>query len=294
MRVILLGSNGQLGKDLEIGLKNTHSLLSLSREECCITSMSNMSLIFNKFKPDVVINCAAYTHVDDAEDNKDLCFLVNHIGVKNLAKLSVELDFMLIHFSTDYVFSAKENSPIEEDDPKGPLNVYGESKLYGENEILQNCSKYLIFRISWVYGIHGKNFPKTILNLAKKEKNLKIVNDQIGTPTPTTLVLDALSKILNDLHKYNMEEVSGIYHLSPSGACSWYDVANEILKFIKDKKGYKLSSITPINSFEFSSKAKRPNFSQLSNKKINKTFNIKPLRWDIYLKRFLIQFYDGR
>ena len=284
-RILLLGAGGQLGQEINKDLSKNHDILSLTKKECDITNYSLLEEKIKLFKPKVIINAAAYTNVDDAENNESLADNINHLAVDNLARLSKNYKVVLIHFSTDYIFNHKINEPISEDEKEDPINVYGLTKYLGEKSIIRNMENFYILRISWVYGKYGKNFPKTILKLAKNKKELNIVDDQIGSPTPTSLISSVINKLLV-LH-FKGENYFGIYNLSPNGSCSWYEIGNLILGHVKDKKNFKLKTINKISSKEFKSLAKRPKYSYLDNSKIKKVLNVNIHDWKYYLKDFI-------
>ena len=284
-RILLLGAGGQLGQEINKDLSKNHDILSLTKKECDITNYSLLEEKIKLFKPKVIINAAAYTNVDDAENNESLADNINHLAVNKLARLSKDYKVVLIHFSTDYIFNHKINEPISEDEKEDPINVYGLTKYLGEKSIIRNMEDFYILRISWVYGKYGKNFPKTILKLAKNKKELNIVDDQIGSPTPTSLISSVINKLLV-LH-FKGENYFGIYNLSPSGSCSWYEIGNFILEHVKDKKNFKLKTINKISSKEFKSLAKRPKYSYLDNSKIQKVLNVNIHDWKYYLKDFI-------
>ena len=290
-RILLLGAGGQLGQEINKDLSKNHDILSLTKKECDITNYSFVEEKIKLFKPKVIINAAAYTNVDDAENNKSLADNINHLAVNKLARLSKDYKVVLIHFSTDYIFNHKINEPINEDEKEDPINVYGLTKYLGEKSIIRNMEDFYILRISWVYGKYGKNFPKTILKLAKNKKELNIVDDQIGSPTPTSLISSVINKLLV-LH-FKGENYFGIYNLSPNGSCSWYEIGNFILGHVKDKKNFKLKTINKISSKEFKSLAKRPKYSYLDNSKIQKVLNVNIHDWKYYLKDFIESNYEN-
>lgn len=290
-RILLLGAGGQLGQEINKDLSKNHDILSLTKKECDITNYSFVEEKIKLFKPKVIINAAAYTNVDDAENNKSLADNINHLAVNKLARLSKDYRVVLIHFSTDYIFNHKINEPISEDEKEDPINVYGLTKYLGEKSIIRNMENFYILRISWVYGKYGKNFPKTILKLAKNKKELNIVDDQIGSPTPTSLISSVINKLLV-LH-FKGENYFGIYNLSPNGSCSWYEIGNFILGHVKDKKNFKLKTINKISSKEFKSLAKRPKYSYLDNSKIQKVLNVNIHDWKYYLKDFIESNYEN-
>jgi dTDP-4-dehydrorhamnose reductase len=280
-KLIVLGSNGQLGKKIVCDLEAFFDVTPLDRNSCDITKFDDLKELFSKYKPDIVINCAAYTNVDLAEKESKKCFLVNFNAVENLAKLSNIYDYTLIHFSTDYVFNSKKKTPIKENDTQHPINIYGKSKLKGEQAIEQISRKYYTFRISWVYSNFGMNFPKTILKLAKEKEVLDIVNDQYGCPTPVELI----SKIVHLALKKNIP--IGTYNVSPDGCCSWYEIAQKILDYTNTNKSYILKNINGVSSSEFRSVARRPKFSLLDNNKIKDALDIRIDDWALYFKEFI-------
>lgn len=284
-KILILGSSGQLGTDMNETLSRSFKVLALDKIACDISNIEALSNKFESFKPEIVINCSAYTNVDQAEENKKECYNINHIGVKNISRLCKKYESILFHFSTDYVFDSSFQKPLIEEDLKKPINVYGDSKLEGEIEIINTLENYFIFRVCWVYGRNGKNFPKTILKLAKAKKELKVVCDQLGSPTPTVLIVDIVQNILKKIDS-NFKDF-GIYHISPNGCCSWHEVACRILEYVSDKSEYVLEEVAPVSSDEFITKAKRPKYSYLDNSKLVSTFDVKVSHWTKYLDRFL-------
>ncbi len=288
MPIVIFGAGGQVGKQLVRDLSKKYEVFGFTRKECDISNDDEVQKVLDKIKPSIVINAAAYTDVDGSEDNTIEANLINFKAVNNLAILSNLLNFVLIHFSTDYVFNHSSNNPIKENDILNPINAYGKSKLRGENSILSNTKTFYILRISWVYGEHGKNFPKTIINLAKSKSEIKIINNQYGSPTPTSLVSSAVSKII-EFHFRNIHKF-GIFHLAPEKCCSWFDIGRIIHKRIKNNPKYILKKVIPISSKEYNSAAKRPAFSYLDNTKIKKSFDIKIQEWEKYLLDFLVKY----
>jgi dTDP-4-dehydrorhamnose reductase len=261
--IIITGSNGQLAqcfKNLNMGLT-----LFLSREECDITNLQNLKQIIQKYKPEFVINCAAYTAVDLAEKDNEQAYYINKLGPKNLATLSKDFNYKLIHISTDYVFDGKKNTPYEESDLAEPQNFYGKSKLSGELEIMQHTPSYYIIRSSWLYSEFNNNFVKNIYKLLQMKESLNVVNDQIGGPTYAhDLAMAIQAIILSPTHHF------GIYHYSNQGICSRFDLAVTIKNYFNLK-----CQVNPIYSHEYPLLAKRPAYSALSTNKIQNTFGIK-------------------
>lgn len=255
MKVLITGSNGMLGHDLEKVLKDKHELILTTSKTLDITDKENTIDFIVKNNPDVVINSAAYTDVDGCETNQDLAYAVNGEGVRNLALACKEVDCPLVHVSTDYVFDGTARDPIEEDGEIGPISIYGKSKLKGEEAILEILDKYFILRTAWLYGINGKNFPKTMLELAKDHSEITVVYDEVGTPTYTPDLAYGISQIIET-------DFYGIYHLTNSGQCSWCEFARYIFEIAdKDVK------VIPVTASEFSRPAPRPSYSVLKNKK---------------------------
>ena len=270
MKILVLGSNGMLGTDLMKELEKTsYEAIGFDRVQIDITSKKDFGKI-DEINPDIVINCAAYTRVDKAEEEKEECYNINSNGARNVATYCREKGIALVHISTDYVFDGDKEGYYE-NDKKNPINYYGKTKAEAENAIIKILEKYYIVRTSWLFGKSGKNFVDTISKLSKKEKEIKVVNDQIGSPTYTVDLTKGIIGIINRKERY------GIYHLTNSGTCSWFDFAKEIVKI----KEYKCA-IIPIESENKSGKAKRPHFSTLKNTKVPKLRN-----WKKALKEYL-------
>ena len=265
MKILITGSNGMLGHDLREVLKDNHDLVLTTSKTLDITDKKQVMDFIGDSKPDIVINSAAYTDVDGCEENRDLAYAVNGEGVRNLALACREVDCALLHISTDYVFDGTARDPIAEDGEIGPISVYGKSKLEGEKAILEILDKYFIVRTAWLYGINGKNFPKTMLELAENHSEITVVYDEVGTPTYTPDLAYGISQLI-ETDKY------GIYHLTNSGSCSWCEFSRLIFEIAdKDVK------VIPVTASEFARPAPRPSYSVLENKNwIDNGF--KPLR----------------
>ncbi len=255
MKIILLGSSGQLGKDFERFLleKENVELHAFSHSELDILDFEKLVDKFNEVSPDVVINCAAYTKVDQAEKEEALACKVNTVGAKNVSYASFKINAKVVYFSTDYVFDGMKTAPYNEFDKPNPISVYGRSKCYGEIFTKEFNPNHLILRISWLYGIHGSNFVKTIIRHAKEKEVLKVVNDQIGTPT---YALD----VVKETWKLIQVDKVGLFHSSNTGETTWFEFAKRIV----DKLSLK-TSVVPITSEEFKAAAKRPLYSVLEN-----------------------------
>lgn len=253
-----------LASDLIPLLRKSHQVITGDLPDFDITDQDGIRLRLKEINPDVVINCAAYTAVDKAEEEIDLAYAVNCGGAENLAKTCRQIDSRLIHISTDYVFDGRANLPYLEDNQPNPQTVYGKSKLAGENVIKNNMDDYVIIRTSWLFGQYGSNFVKTIIKLAKERANLNVVFDQIGTPTYTKDLSFAIKNIL-------IKSVSGIYHFSNEGVCSWYDFAYEIIQHMNNMKmPVQVKQLLPVLSTEFPTSAVRPAYSILDKTKYKK------------------------
>lgn len=281
MKVLVTGTKGQLGFDVMRELeKRGHDAAGVDIEEMDITNAAQVNDVIKAVSPDVVIHCSAYTAVDRAEDEVELCRKVNAGGTKNIAEVCAELDCKMIYISTDYIFSGDGDRPWEPDDEADPLNVYGQTKYEGEQEVKSRLNKYFIVRISWVFGINGNNFIKTMLRLGKENGAVKVVDDQIGSPTYTY----DLASLLVDMAE---SEAYGQYHATNEGICSWYEFAKEIFK----AAGMDHVSVTPVTSDEFPAKAKRPSNSRMSKEKLVKNgFNKLPT-WQDAVKRYIRELY---
>lgn len=284
MNILVTGANGQLGNDMRIvsrGSKDQYIFTDVA--ELDITDAAAVEKMVTDNKVEVIINCAAYTNVDKAEDDYDLAELLNATAVKNLATAIKRNDGTLIHISTDYVFGGtKNNTPCGEDEPANPTGVYGVTKLHGEQAIEAVGCKHLIIRTAWLYSEFGKNFVKTMLNLTATKPSLNVVFDQVGSPTYAYDLAQAIFTIVEN-RKY--EGKDGIYHYSNEGVCSWYDFT----KMIAEYAGHTACDIQPCHSNEFPSKVVRPSYSVLDKTKIKNTFGIRIPYWIDSLKRCLAE-----
>ena len=276
--ILVTGSTGQLGSDVvkEL-LKRGYSTLSPNRSELNLCSEDNIRNYILNSNCDAIVHCAAYTQVDKAEDEKDLCIKINATATKHIVKCAKILDIPMIYISTDYVFDGTKDGEYTENDETNPINIYGESKLAGEKYVQEILDKYYIVRTSWVFNINGKNFIETMLRLSKANNQLSIVNDQIGSPTYTK----DLSRLLVDMLETSKY---GLYHATNEGYCSWYEFADTIFKLANIN-----IDIKAINSNEYASRAKRPLNSKLSKDKLIE-YGFKPLpHWEDALKDYLIR-----
>jgi len=279
-RLLVTGGNGQLGSELR-DLASKHPSFQFTFVDIAELDLLNEAAVRKAVaegKYDFIINCAAYTAVDKAEEEKDLCRKVNADAVGLLASLSKEFACRLIHISTDYIFDGEFNQPIDENATPKPLSVYGVTKLEGEDLVLAELEDAYIIRTSWVYSTYGKNFVKTIANLAKQRPELGVVCDQYGTPTYARDLAVAIMSIINSIVD-KRADYPGVYHFTNEGAISWYDFAVAI----KDHYGFNCN-VKPIKTFEYKTAAVRPKFSVLDKTKIKKTFALEIPHWSQSLR----------
>lgn len=276
MRILVTGVKGQLGYDVVNELeKRGHTAVGVDIEEMDITDATACEQVITDADVEAVIHCAAYTAVDLAEDNLELCRKVNAKGTENIAKVCRKLDQKMIYISTDYVFNGEGEHAWEPDDPREPLNAYGLTKYEGELAVEENLEKYFIVRIAWVFGVNGKNFIKTMLKLGETKDEIGVVNDQIGSPTYTY----DLSRLLVDMVE---TEKYGRYHATNEGLCTWYEFACEIFR----QAGMSVK-VNPVTSEEFPAKAKRPHNSRMSKDKLTENGFERLPAWQDALKRYL-------
>ena len=276
MRVLVTGAKGQLGRDLMNELKRQGlEGIGVDVEEMDITDPEKCRSVIGQAGADAVIHCAAYTAVDAAEDQAELCRKINGEGTRNVAEACRDAGVKLMYISTDYVFDGEEERPWEPDDARNPLNVYGESKYQGELAVEEYLDKYFIVRIAWVFGVNGKNFIKTMLRLAKDHKEINVVNDQTGSPTYTYDLAVLLADMV-ETEKY------GRYHATNEGLCTWYEFAKEIFA----QAGVDVK-VNPVSSEEFPAKARRPHNSRMDKSRLTQNgFKLLP-SWQDALKRYL-------
>ena len=277
MKILITGSKGQLGHDLMNELeKRGIEYIGVDVEEMDITDADACRRVITEAAPDAVIHCAAYTAVDAAEDNVELCRKINAEGTKNIAEVCRDLDIKMMYISTDYVFNGEGTRPWEPDDHREPLNIYGLTKYEGEVYIERLVKKFFTVRIAWVFGVNGKNFIKTMLRLGKERGAVSVVDDQIGSPTYTY----DLARLLVDMIQ---TEEYGRYHATNEGLCSWYEFACEIFR----QAGMDEVTVTPVDSSQFPAKAKRPKNSRMDwSKLVEKGFTPLPT-WQDALGRYL-------
>jgi len=284
----LVGNKGMLGSDVETYLKENKYNYAVSDKEVDITNLNTVrNFGLRIFKEDLssnwLINCAAYTAVDKAEDEPELAFAINAEGVENLAKFSKEINAKIIHISTDYVFNGESEKAIKEESKPDPKSVYGKSKLRGE-ELLQNVwNKHFIIRTAWLYGKNGHNFVYTMIKLMEKNSVVKVVNDQYGSPTWSKDLADLIVRII-EINSNNF----GIYHYSGESVTTWYGFAEKIYEYARDKGLItSICEVKPCNSDEFPTKAARPHYSILDKSKVKNTFKVDVPPWDESLDNFI-------
>lgn len=272
--ILVTGSNGQLGNEFRLVVDEKDKINNYFFTDVAdldITNKNDVSNFLVTNSIDIVVNCAAYTNVDKAEDDKEKADLINHIGPKNLAEICRERNGFLIHISTDYVFDGTKNTPYTETDETKPLGVYGETKLKGERTIINSGCEYVIIRTSWLYSSFGKNFLKTMQKLTAEKESLKVVFDQVGTPTYAGDLANVIHTIIQNNDKDIKDQV---YHFSNEGVCSWYDFAVAI----NEAFGHNCK-VLPCHSNEFTSKVIRPSYSVLDKTKFKLTLNVRIPHW---------------
>ena len=282
MKIVILGANGQLGRELAEILQNKVNLKLYKKKDLDITDFIEVEKMINYEKPEILINAAAYTSVDNAENNINYAYKVNSEAPQKIAEILETYKGYLIHYSTDYVYDGEKEIPYKEIDKTNPLNIYGKSKLEGDKKIEKYMTNYLIIRTSWVVSRYGNNFIKTILKLIKDKETLNIVKDQFGAPTSTYLISKITYEIIKNINSSKKID-SGIYNLSPRGRTNWYQMANKILERANDYDFLSESNkvkILPIDTIDYPTKAKRPKNSLLDTNKIEKALNIELPYWE--------------
>ena len=281
-KILLLGSGGQLGKELSKNIGDLGILKSCDKNTCNISNFEDINNIISEFKPEIIINAAAYTKVDKAEEDISLAFGINQKAIEYLSDISAKKNIWFIHYSTDYVFDGKKKSRYIETDETNPLNIYGRSKLGGEEALKNSKCNFIIFRTTWVYGEYGSNFINTIKKLARSNDSLNIINDQFGVPTSTKLISKVTKNLIEDIINKNFWD-KGIYNLVPNGKSNWYELAKVIAKVGKNEMNldnFKKLEINPISSSKYKTAAKRPINSQLDNNKLQKKLKFQIPNWE--------------
>jgi len=276
VKILLLGHRGMLGSDLLLQLERKHEVTGLDMDEIDISVQAQCRKAIDENTPDIVVNAAAYTNVDGCEKEKDLCFAVNAEAVKNIAESCRGKNIRLVHFSTDYVFDGNGKEPYAEDSLCHPVNVYGASKLAGERYLQALSNNYILIRTAWLYGKNGKNFVRTILEAARTKNKLEVVDDQIGSPTYTKDIAAAVDLLIE-------RNITGIFHITNRGSCSWFQFAEKILQ----DAGIAGVKVLPIKSDQLSRPAKRPHYSVLSMQKFIRVTGKTMQPWQLALQDYL-------
>ena len=289
MKILLIGNTGQVGSELQHTLPTVGEVVALDRSKLDLSDRQQIHQQISKIKPDIIVNAAAYTAVDKSETEPDLAMAINAHAPKAIAIAAKEIDAKVLHISTDYVFDGQNYTPYLETDSTNPLGVYGKSKLLGEQGVKENCDRHIIFRTAWVYGSRGHgNFVKTMLRLGAEREELKVVADQIGSPTWSYDIAEAIANLLSQ--SLNDPSINGTYHFTNSGVASWYDLA--VATFIEAKQlgfSLKIDRVLPISSAEFPTPTQRPHYSVLSKAKIVETLQVYPPHWRESLKKMLAE-----
>jgi dTDP-4-dehydrorhamnose reductase len=292
-RILILGSTGQLGRELQRSFSGYGEVIARGRETVDFSGEDQLRSAVRTASPDVILNAAAYTAVDRAESEPDLAMAVNGHAPGVLAEEANRLGALFVHYSTDYVFDGTKAGAWEETDAPNPLNVYGTSKLAGERAVEQVGGKHLIFRTSWVYGPHGKNFLLTMLRLGKERDLLKVVDDQVGAPTTSIALADATRSIVASIFEGrcgSAESWAGVYHMTCGGSVSWRGFADAIFARAQNLLGGRRPATAPIPTSEYPTPARRPQNSVLSNKKLNAAFGVQLPSWGDALDRVFLEF----
>jgi len=299
MKILLLGANGQVGWELRRSLAPLGEIRAYDRHTGNLQKLDDLSRLIRDFSPEAIVNAAAYTSVDKAESELDEAILINSKAVEFLAKEAKLLNAWFIHYSTDYVFDGLKSGAYIETDTPNPQSVYGQTKYDGEESIKESKVKHLIFRTAWVYSKRGNNFIKTMIQLAKKQDELKVVNDQIGAPTGAELIADVTALCLYQIAQYNnsAHNLSGTYHLTPTGETSWHGFAQFIIAEalglgVKFRASFE--NVQAISTSEYPLPAKRPSNSLLDTKKICNTFNVYMPPWQTHVERLFKELYSQR
>ncbi|MGM3175524.1 dTDP-4-dehydrorhamnose reductase [Dickeya lacustris] len=279
MKILITGSKGQVGHCLVNQLSTQADILAVDRDELDITDKNAVFDTVKKFRPDYIINAAAHTAVDKAEDEVELSYAINRDGPTYLAQAASAIGAVILHISTDYVFDGESEHEYEECMPTAPQGVYGKSKLAGEQAVASSADRYLILRTAWVFGEHGHNFVKTMLKLGSTRDNISVVSDQVGGPTYAGDIATALIGMVNYIDSGKAPEW-GVYHFSGMPHVSWFEFASEIFSQAKEKNVLEsVPCLSPIPTSAYPTPAKRPSNSRLNCEKIKRQFNISPSDW---------------
>jgi len=289
-RILIVGNAGQLGRELEKIFLGFGPIVGVDRESVDLADAGQTRDLVHRAEPDIILNAAAYTAVDRAESERDLAYAINEQAPRILAEEALRRNALFVHYSTDYIFDGGKTSPWLESDPPNPLNVYGASKLAGEQAVEGVGGKFLIFRTSWVYGPHGQNFLLTMLRLARERDRLSIVDDQIGGPTTSIELARATHSIVTGILAGRFgapEDWIGLYHMTCGGSVSWFGFAQAIFARAAELLAVKPPTLTPIATQDYPTPAARPRYSVLSNSKLQARFAEKLLPWEAALEETL-------
>ena len=279
MKMLITGANGQLGREIiDVTQSKGCRVQAPPEDDLDITDVDKIDHMIVQHQPDLIINTAAYTQVDKAETEEALAYEVNKNGCSNLARMCARHGIPLVHISTDYVFDGQKNTPYVETDPISPLGVYGRSKADGENEIRSVLKEHIIIRTSWLYGFHGHNFVKTMLNLATSKKVIQVVADQYGSPTNAADLARAILSVGRQLQK-GANNRWGTYHYCGQGVISWHTYAEKIMELVRQIGGMPTASVEPVTTAEYPTPTKRPAYSALDCDRIYQQFKISPHPW---------------
>lgn len=289
-RILIVGSRGQVGRELQRNFSGSGELLCYDRHNVDLGDPEQVRAMVRDSQPDLILNAAAYTAVDRAESEPELAIAINATAPRVLADEAERRNILLVHYSTDYVFDGSKREPWLEIDQPNPLNVYGVTKLAGENAV-RAAGKHLIFRTSWIYGPHGNNFLLTMLRLASERDTIRVVDDQIGAPTTSGALADATFSIVIRVlagHYGSQQDWSGLYHMTCTGATSWFGFAREILERTSKRSSIS-AKLLPITTPEYPTPAARPLYSVLSNQSLKDRFGMELPRWQDALSSVLLQ-----
>lgn len=288
-KILLIGITGQVGQELRQSLTTIGDVTGVGRQQLDLTQIERVRDRITEIKPDLIVNAAAYTAVDKSESESDLAMAINATAPKELAIAARDIGAKMLHISTDYVFDGCHHTPYLETDPTNPLGIYGKSKLLGEIGVRENGDRHLVLRTAWVYGSRGHgNFVKTMLRLGAEREELKVVADQIGSPTWSHDIAEAITQLLDK--SLTDESVAGVYHFTNSGIASWYDLA--VATFEEAKQlgfSLKIKRVIPISTAEFPTPTQRPAYSVLSKAKIGETLGYYPPHWRESLRKMLTE-----
>ena len=279
MNILITGSNGQLGNEMQISAKNfpNHHFIYTDVAELDICDKEALNAFVKANDVNLIVNCAAYTAVDKAEDDVELCYKINAEAVKNIGEMATANNAKVIHVSTDYVFDGTNYVPYTEDMPVCPSSVYGKSKLAGEEALMSTCSNTVIIRTAWLYSSFGNNFVKTMIKLGTERESLNVIFDQVGSPTYAADLADAIMKIIS-----HTDFIPGIYHYSNEGVCSWYDFTKSI-----HRKSDITCNVQAIETKDYPTRTPRPHYSVLNKAKIKSTYGIAVPHWEDSLDKCL-------